>query len=197
MQKEHFHKMNNTNEIYKKLQEKAELVAGRKMESPRDFDYLSMRILDKTKNYIAPITLKRFWGYLGKKYCAKPYLNTLNTIALYAGYENFNGFSKSLDDNTTQSDFLPNKCVQISSLRVGDKIQLTWYPDRSVTIQYQGYEMFKTTEVINSKLNVGDTFFIGQIIDGEPLHLRCLVHKGGLPTNYVCGRVNGVKFKLL
>ena len=189
--------MDNTNEIYKKLQEKAELVAGRKMESPRDFDYLSMRILDKTRNYIAPITLKRFWGYLGNKYCSKPYLNTLNAIALYAGYKNFNSFTKNLNDNIVQSDFLPNNNVLVTSLGVGDKIQLTWYPDRSVTIQHQGLEMFKVTESINSKLCVGDTFFIGQIIDGEPLHLRCLVHDGGLPTNYVCGRINGVKFKLL
>ena len=47
---------------YKVLQEKVEIVAGRKMITPRDFDYLSARIFDKTQTYIAPVTLKRFWG---------------------------------------------------------------------------------------------------------------------------------------
>ena len=49
----------------------------------------------------------------------------------------------------------------------------------------------------NSKLSVGDTFHAGQIIEGEPLYLQCLVHEGGQPVNYVCGKVGGVKYRLL
>ena len=71
--------------IYKELQDKVEIVAGRKMITPRDFDYLSARIFDKTKTYISPITLKRFWGYLGDRNRKKPYRSTLNTLAIYAG----------------------------------------------------------------------------------------------------------------
>ena len=45
--------------------------------------------------------------------------------------------------------------------------------------------------------SAGDTFMVSQIVDGEPLTLRCLVHEGMEPTNYVCGRVNGVKYRVL
>ncbi len=58
----------NKGEIYAVLQQKVEMVAGRNMNTPRDFDYLSTLIFDRTKSYIAPITLKRFWGYLGERY---------------------------------------------------------------------------------------------------------------------------------
>ena len=50
----------NQDELYSILQQKAEQVAGREMNTPRDFDYLATRIFEKTKGYISPITLKRF-----------------------------------------------------------------------------------------------------------------------------------------
>lgn len=191
------HTMEYTQDIYDKLQEKTEQITGCKMKSPRDFDYLSTRILDKTKQYLSPITLKRFWGYLGDKYQKTPYRNTLNILAQYAGYISIEAFVESLNNTTSQSDFLPNNSLQASSLKVGDKVQLMWHPDRCVTIEYQGMNMFKVAESINSKLSKGDTFILGNIIDGEPLHLHCLIHEGGLPTNYICGRVDGIKFKQL
>lgn len=185
-------------EIHKALQEKAEQIAGRKMNVPRDFDYLSIHILDKTKMYIAPITLKRFWGYLGEKNRKKPYRNTLNVLATYAGYTSFEAFEKNCNGvNDVESDFLPNESLLTQSLRKGTRIELKWYPNRCVTISHEGLEMFKVTESINSKLSVGDTFLCGQIIDGEPLTLHCLVHNGASPANYVCGRVNGVKYRIL
>ena len=70
-------------EKYRELQHKVEKIAGRKMGAPRDFDYLSLHILDRTRLYIAPITLKRFWGYLGENNRKKPFRNTLNTLAIY------------------------------------------------------------------------------------------------------------------
>ncbi|MBQ7946591.1 MAG: hypothetical protein IJ277_00290 [Bacteroidaceae bacterium] len=72
-----------------------------------------------------------------------------------------------------------------------------WYPDRSVPIEYEGMSLFRVKKSVNSKLSVNDTFFCEQIIDGEPLILRCLIHEKTPPTNYICGRVDGVKYKLL
>lgn len=188
----------NNDEIYNALLLKVEAVAGRKMSTPRDFDYLSMHIQHKTKGYIAPVTLKRFWGYLGDKNRKKPYRNTLDTLAKYAGYIGFDAFQSNFAGNiVVESDFLSNDSLQTQSLQKGTRIELKWYPDRSVTINYEGLEMFKVVESINSKLSVGDTFLCGQIIDGEPLTLRCLVHEGASPVNFVCGRVNGVKYRIL
>lgn len=185
-------------EIYDILRQKVEHVSGCKIKTPRDFDYLSMRILDKTRNYLSSITLKRFWGYLGEGNRKKPFRTTLNVLAQYVGYCDIDAFENSYNgDAVVGSDFLTNDCLQTHSLRKGTLIELKWYPDRCVTISYEGLEMFKVVESVNSKLSVGDTFLLGMIIDSEPLVLRCLVHKGASPVNYVCGRINGVKYRIL
>ena len=96
-----------------------------------------------------------------------------------------------------ESDFLTNDSLQVASLEKDTRIELRWYPDRCVTIVYLGMEMFRVVESVNSKLSAGDTFLVSQLIDGEPLILRCLVHEGLDPTNYVCGQVNGVKYRVM
>ena len=188
----------SNDEIYSALQCKVEQVVGCKMKTPRDFDYLSMRVLDRTKAYVSSSTLKRFWGYLGDGNRKRPYRSTLNVLAQYAGYVDFDAFESNIgSEGPAESDFLPNDSLQAYSLQKGALIELKWLPDRCVTISYEGLEMFKVLETYNSKLCVGDTFLCGQIINGEPLTLRCLVHNGNAPVNYVCGRVNGVKYRIL
>ena len=184
--------------LYDKLREKVEKVAGRAMMTPRDFDYLSSRIFDATRSYVASTTLKRFWGYIEAEKVKRPLRNTLNTLAQYAGYTDWECFAQSFNSEAeTQSDFLPNNCLRTASLTQGDRVQLTWHPDRCVTICYEGLGMYKVVESINSKLSVGDTFLCEHFVDGEALYLHCLVHEGNQPTNYVCGKVNGVKFRVM
>ncbi len=184
--------------IHNALRLRVEKVAGRKMKTPRDFDFLSMRIFDATKNHIATITLKRFWGYVGDSVNRTPFRSTLNVLAQYVGYSDIDAFESNFNgENDVESDFLLNECLLTQSLCRGTRVELRWYPDRCVTINYEGLEMFKVVDSSNSKLSVGDTFLCGQIIDGEPLTLRCLVHKNSTPVNYVCGRVNGVKYRIL
>ena len=188
----------NNDEIYDVLRQKVEHVAEREMQTPRDFDYLSTRILDKTKAYLAPITLKRFWGYLGEKRQKKPFRNTLNVLAVYAGYTDIEVFENCMKDNcSTESDFLPNRNLNTASLYKGTVIELKWHPDRCVVIRYEGFDMFRVIEAANSKLQVGDTFQCYNFIDRQPLYLRCLVHSNGEPTGYVCGKENGIQYRIL
>ena len=177
---------------YAELREKVEKVVGRKMDAPRDFDYLSTRILGSVNIYVAPVTLKRFWGYFGKERQKVPYRNTLNILAQYAGYHNFDAFCAGNSEMT--SDFLPNDCLQVNSLLRGDVVEIKWEPGHCVVVQYEGMYLFKVIESLGSKLACGDTFQLWQIIDGEPLFLQCLVHNGNHPVNYVCGMVGGVKY---
>jgi hypothetical protein len=181
---------------YKELIEKIESTAGRKMRTPRDFDYLSTQIFNTTKQYLSAITLKRFWGYIGKERKTKPYLNTLNIMSEFAGYINFDNFCKQSNGNI-ESYFINNQSLQTNTLEKGCHVTLMWQPDRCITIRYEGMGMFRVTESTNSKLCAGDTFFCDFIIENEPLFLRCLVHQEGAPTNYVCGKINGVKFKVM
>ena len=59
--------MVSVQEIYIRLQKAVEKAVGRPMLTPCDFDYLSSCVFTTTKENISAMTLKRFWGYLGKK----------------------------------------------------------------------------------------------------------------------------------
>ena len=172
-------------------------MAKRKMVTPRDFDYLSTRIFDKTKIYVAPITLKKFWGYLGEKYRQKPYRNTLNILAVYAGYTSIEAFVNSLSDTgLNNSEVLHGPSLQTASLNKGAMLELKWSPDRCIKIRYEGYDMFRIVEAVNSKLTVGDTFLCYQFFEQQPLYLHCLVHCNGEPTGYVCGKEGGIRYSV-
>ena len=184
--------------IYKELQDKVEIVAGRKMITPRDFDYLSARIFDKTKTYISPITLKRFWGYLGERNRKKPYRSTLNTLAIYAGYTSIESFTGCIDNNgCSSSEILHNPNLQTAALNKGVVIELKWSPGRCVRIIYEGHDMFRVIESQNSKLAAGDTFLCYQFIQLQPLYLRCLVHNNSAPTGYICGKEGGIHYDVV
>ena len=185
-------------ETYRVLQEKVEAIAGRKMATPRDFDYLSARIFDGTKTYIAPITLKRFWGYLGEKYRKKPFRSTLDTLATYAGYQDYENLVNSLFNGSDWScEVQHGHDLQTASLHKGTLIELKWKPDRCVVIKYEGNDKFCIVESKNSKLTVGDTFQCYQFIGHQPLFLRNLVHNNGEPTGYVCGKEGGIKYRII
>ncbi len=193
--------MENCNrENYEALKNTIEELLGRKVTTKRDYEFLSMRILDRTGSYLSPITLRRFWGNLaGGKYNTIPRRFTIDTLAQYTGYNNYEQFQKerSGESYCQNSRFLLNDYILSSALKKGQQIEISWLPYRFVTVEFLGYDMYKVVNSVNSKLSEGDTFHVDVITQGEPLYLNCLVHKGGAPTRYVCGRRGGVRFKLL
>lgn len=181
-----------------KLKESIENICGYKLRTPRDFESLTKDIFQNTRHMISPTTIKRFWGYLVEKKEQKPRLNTLNILALYVGYPNYETFCKQhCTDAECDSDFLRNKCLQTRQLFKGNKVRLMWLPDRCVTIQYIGLCMFKVIESHNSKLCENDVFICERFIENAPLLLSNLIHNNEEPTNYICGKKGGVKFQLL
>ena len=190
--------MEEPQEIYKSLQKKIEQSVAREMRTPRDFDYLSARILAITNLYLSSITLKRFWGYLGDKNFKKPRLITLNILAQVAGYANWGCFYKEFyDESGTQSAFINNRTLCTNQLPINAVVELWWEPNRQVTIIHKGYEVFEVQKSINSKLSVGDTFRCGLIVENEPMYLQGLMHGEATYNSYVCGRESGVKFEVV
>lgn len=187
--------MGNIDQIYESLRKKVEATIGRDMSTPRDFDYLSMCIYDRTKDNISAMTLKRFWGYLGIKNYRQPRVDTLNILAKVLGYIDWASYYKSVSgESDSQSDFILNNHIYTHSLKPGTEIRLMWHPDRCILVRYEGHELFTVIESTNSKLSVKDTFICGQIIENEPLYLNCLIHEGAAPCNYICGKQDGVKY---
>lgn len=189
--------MESTELLYKKLKEAVVKTAGRELKTPRDFDYLSMRVFDTTKSMVSPTTLKRFWGYLKNENDVTPRLSTLNILSRFVGYSDWSSYCQSSYGlNDIDSDFINSPTLYTTSLQHGDEVKLLWKPDRQVIIRYEGHDLFTVLESKNSKLMVGDNFHCGYFIQNEPLHLTCLVRNGCKPTNYVCGKDGGIHYEL-
>lgn len=190
--------MENLDIFYEKLRSAVEKRINKKMATPRDFEYLAMRLLDCQKTYISSMSLKRFWGYLGKDNVTVPRQSTLNLLSQFAGYTDWKAFCASSSGNAeVQSEFILSDTIYATSIEIGAVVRLVWNPDRMVMAVYQGHDQFKVLQSENSKLSVGDTFCCGQFVSGEPLYLNRLIHEGGAPMNYVCGKEDGVQISLV
>ena len=77
------------------LREKVEQKAGRKMMTPKDFDFLSESIFEEIHTRISPSTLKRIWGYLQND--NTPRSTSLNILANYVGYDDWDSFMASAE----------------------------------------------------------------------------------------------------
>ncbi|MBO5699331.1 MAG: hypothetical protein J6R79_04930 [Bacteroidaceae bacterium] len=179
-----------------RLKEYVENIAGFRMNTPRDFDFLSGAVLKETRTRLSPTTLRRLWGY--QKEVQTSRLSTLNILSCYIGYSDWETFCKyQLDNGEVESEFLKNNSLNTSTLIKGDKLKLMWHPDRCVTIQYIGLSMFRVIENRNSKLSVDDTFICDCIIENQPLTLYNLIRKNSDPVNYICGKKGGVKYLII
>lgn len=173
------------------LKECVELGMGRKMCTPKDFEYLAARVCSLTHTHISATTLKRLWGYQKDAMQFTPRTATLDLLARAAGYVDYQSLLEVKETDGQSSDFINNRRLATESLVVGDMLRLVWKPDRCMVIKYIGHNMFRVEEVMNSKLSVGDTFQCHHFISGEALYLYSLIHDNGLPTDYVCGKQAG------
>jgi len=194
--------MKKEDKDYEDIRNLIEEVTGRKMQTPKDFDYLVLRIFDRTHTQLSVSTMKRLWGYVAKndEKRGDMRLSTLNVLAQYVGYTDWESFvnrDQNNDDSLSSCMFLGRKYLYSNTLFVGDTIQLIWKPDRCVTIRYSGNYVFSVIESINSKLSVGDTFKCPLFVEQMPLTLTDLIHGSAAPCGYICGKKEGILFNLI
>ena len=181
-------------EDFDRLKNEVETLVGRKIVSPRDFDFLSRQIEGYTQESVSVSTLKRMWGYVA---CScKPSKFNLELLSRMVGYPSWEAFVESKDAVASSRFFIKSKLIA-DALDRGDQVRLTWQPGRIVTIEYMGNDCFKVLESQNSKLTSGDTFTCHQFVADEPLYLSNLNHPGIPPCNYVAGQNGGIKWNVL
>lgn len=181
--------MESTELLYKKLKDNVDKTIGRKLKTPRDFDFLAMRIFNTTQSMVSPTNLKN-------ENDVTPRLSTLDILSRFVGYSDWENYCQSsYGINDIDSDFINSPTLYTTTLQYGDEVKLQWKPDRQVIIRYEGHDLFTVLESKNSKLMVGDNFHCGYFIQNAPLHLTCLVRNGCKPTNYVCGKDGGIHYE--
>ncbi len=179
-------------EHYKNLLHAIEKTYGKSPKVRLDYDELSLHILNRTHKRISPTTLKRIFGYI--KEPVAPQMNTLHTLARYAGYANYDTFLQSTKEGAekVQSQIIENHRIVAKELPAGTRLRLTWLPDRTCMVRHLGEARFEVEEAVNTKLAAGDAFTCHLFISHEPLYLDDFVHGDSEPAAYVCGKKDGV-----
>ena len=82
-----------------------------------------------------------------------------------------------------------NVKYSVAELRM---LKLSWLPDRTCIIRYQGNGSFKVVSSENTRLAKDDTFECRHFINHEPAYLHAWKHGDDEPITYVIGKKNGI-----
>ena len=177
-----------------RLKASVEHFVGREIKLPRDFVFLEKQVECYTGVKISQSTLKRLWGYVSCD--SAPSYYVLDTLTTMLGYTSWTDFVKRSLDSESSCRIVRRK-LQMDALSLGDKIELMWSPFRVLVAEYTGDGTFVVEQSENSKLIAGDTFHCSCVIEGEPLYLTDVTHPGIEACDYVCGKLGGVKWRVI
>ena len=174
------------------LKREVERVVGHQLREAGDFEMLSESLFKCTRERLSPTTLKRLWGYL-KNEEVQTRRHTLDVLSRFSGYRSYEDFCAHEEDkDDVQSDICIEDRITTEMMRFGQRLIITWLPNRRIVVRHLGDSRFEILEAENSKLCIGDTFRCHLMIQHEPLYLDELIHQGLPPTAYVAGQRNGV-----
>ena len=181
------------------LKEEVERHIGKKPNVHGDFTKLSEVLYHKHKELISPTTLKRLWGYF-KHESPAPQTRTLNTLSAFVGYKDYQDFCDYQDaQNSYSSEFVKHGSQQCYLMKDGEKIKISWYPQRVLILRHEGDgDLFTVVSSQNSKLEPGMKLHCETFTMNEMLLLRNV--KGGTLTescDYICGKIGGIEFEML
>jgi len=159
------------------------------MKTPNDFIFLSGVIWECTHQTLSPTTLKRLWGYIDG--ADEPRSSTLDILSHLLGFRDWDDFLKQINC-TSGSAMVVSPHIDISDMAAGDRVFVSWMPDRKCIFRYLGGTEFIVEKAENSKLKVGDTFSANLFILHEPLYISDLVHGKNPPVPFVIGNRDGL-----
>ena len=127
----------------------------------------------------------------------KPRNSTLDILSQFLGYESWEEYQQDAQiAKEQQSKPVMNRRLSVTkTLNRGDRLRLTWQPERVCDMEFLGEIKFRVVASENTRLHEGDTFECSLIVEGEPIYLDNL-RQGNRPAiAYVCGKKSGVRFE--
>ena len=186
---------------YGQLRTDIETALKKKLQTPKDFEFLRERIYARLHILVSRTTLMRLWGYVDEE--VTPRKGTLDILSRFLGYQDWESYQEnaSLPKEQQSSPVMSRKLNVNSDLYIGERLRLTWQPDRVCDVEYLGELSFRVIASENTRILPSDTFQCSLIVEGEPLYLDNL-RKGDGSTSaetiaYVCGKKTGVNFEHL
>ena len=168
--------------------------SGKALTSPADCDYIAIDIFSVTNEHIGVNTLKRLLGFLNEECNAR--ISTLNIIAKYLGYPDWEALSKADVSNSTFDN--ASEDLIVKNLSKGQQVEITYLPNRKLVLEYQENFKFLVRESVNSKLHTDDTIEVQHLLLNYPLIASNVMRRGENLGQLKAGVVSGVKsIKLL
>ena len=168
---------------------------GKKCHVPADFVALSDCLNSTIRHYISPSTLERVWNYSTRKNSSIS-AHTLNVLCDFIGKKNWMEFCNHLNEKgIVDSDIVEGENIRSSDLNIGDRLQISWLPDRNCIIEYLGDYKFKAIHCENSILQPGDTFKCIEFIKGQSAIMDELIQYNSadkVPKRYIAGKQHGL-----
>lgn len=164
---------------------------GRRLATSTDFEALSVLIEREINEMISASTLKRMWGYVSKH--PVPRITTLDILARYIGYRDFNTFRNSLKNQPDfESSFFSAKVIDVANLTPGNRVQICWNPNRLVVLEYLGNFRFRVISSENSHLLEDDEFTATSFMQDYPLYIATITRGSETTPSYIAGSNSGL-----
>ena len=164
---------------------------GQQLQSPADFQLLLQQIWEKQHAVLSLSTIKRLWGYVASN--GTPRLSTLNTMAQFLGFADWNAYLVALEQRGgIESALCTGEGIQTADLQAEDRIVVAWQPNRQCTFRYLGENQFVVEDSTNAKLQQGTTFSAARFMIGQPMYLDNILLADGTHTSYIAGKRNGL-----
>ncbi|MBQ4395093.1 MAG: hypothetical protein II825_07350 [Paludibacteraceae bacterium] len=169
--------------------------AKRKIRTPYDFEFLAGVIWERLHENISPTTLKRLWGYIDGADTTRR--TTLCLLAQFLGFPDWEAYVASLATRTDiESTAFEGEGIHLDDLLPGDRVEVTWLPNRRCVFRYEGEAHFIVVESENAKLKAGDSFDAACFLIGKPMYLDNVQRRNTQgakdSVSYVAGSKNGL-----
>ena len=174
------------------MRSEIERKVGYPLQSSAALRQLADMILAETHEYVSPTTLKRFWDLYEGHHAPRP--SIWNALAMFVGDANYAAFCRRMNAGDGEiSGEVGGRRIVSGELPAGARLEITWAPDRVVTVCHREGDLFEIVSSVNSKLVAGATFRAPYIIEGLPMVLEDYrATPGATPIIYEAGRSGGV-----
>lgn len=179
-------------EIIEELRQRS----GEELRLSSDIERLVLDIESKTGEHIGVNTMKRLLGYIRDE--REPRESTLDIIARYLGYENWERMDQLQMECRLQNDRYSSASyewraeLRMESLNVGYHIRFTYPPDCEVSIRYLGNHRFVVEKSENSQLLAGDEIEVWHIFRRLPLYVTSVIRNGENLGPFTAGKDGGL-----
>jgi len=175
--------------ISKLIQEKVEDRFGRPIRYAKDCEILSVSIHAFTGEKISCSTVKRLFGLIECE--NEPRLYTLDIIAQYLGYINYDRLLQEFNPNKNDLNQSIEK-IASKDLKIGDTIRIKYAPNRFLAANYIDDCIFKIVESNDPKILQNELLVFNNVGRYLPLFASWRSSKNGNAKNIVLGKISGI-----